>query len=195
MFFTPKALTGNYKIDHGCLDRHLTLVALDFDTTDDSFSVNAKLAKYIRQLDGLENMAVYAQSLIYGILVRGQNDRSNAAGQKSARNPAKLIELPSAGAKFFGQKAENGESGDSYDALAKAAAQLPKGATVILVCQAYHASRVQKQAALLGLKALLPPGLPRDFSHNGNQPWTRNPTLWRIREIPGQIFLHLSKKL
>jgi hypothetical protein len=48
----------------------------------------------------------------------------------------------------------------------------------LMIAQAYHISRVVRQATKLGLHAIVPEGLPKEFDKNSDQIWTRSPYLW-----------------
>src|ERR1700710_2661717 len=48
----------------------------------------------------------------------------------------------------------------------------------LLVAQAFHVTRVAREAERQGLRPIVPRGLPRVFDPESTQPWTRNAALW-----------------
>ncbi|HLZ15108.1 MAG TPA: hypothetical protein VKQ34_03895 [Candidatus Saccharimonadales bacterium] len=59
----------------------------------------------------------------------------------------------------------------------------------IMVAQAHHIRRVVRQAAKLGMSAVVPAGLPTDFDNNSDQIWTRSPYLWVPFNALGSLLL------
>jgi len=59
----------------------------------------------------------------------------------------------------------------------------------MMVAQAYHISRVVKQAAKLGMSSIVPNGLPTDFDKESDQIWTRSPYLWIPFNALGSLIL------
>jgi hypothetical protein len=65
----------------------------------------------------------------------------------------------------------------------------------VLVAQAHQIGRLTMQAIRLGMDPIVPEGLPTDFDPESTQFWTRNRTLWSIREAVGIPYLRLRSKL
>lgn len=65
----------------------------------------------------------------------------------------------------------------------------------MMVAQAWHVSRVAKQASKLGLQSIVPEGLPRDFDKNSNQFWTRSAALWLPFNALGSLLLRWRGRL
>ena len=61
--------------------------------------------------------------------------------------------------------------------------------SVITVAQAFHAPRTKRQTEKAGIKALIPPNLPREFDPQSEQRWTHNAVLWAARELIGAPIL------
>ena len=48
----------------------------------------------------------------------------------------------------------------------------------LMIAQAYHVTRVVRQAEKLGITSIVPEGLPTDFDKQSEQIWTRSAILW-----------------
>lgn len=59
----------------------------------------------------------------------------------------------------------------------------------LMVAQAWHVSRVAKQAAKLDMNSILPKGLPRNFDKRSSQFWTRSVYFWVPVNLFGLILL------
>ena len=59
----------------------------------------------------------------------------------------------------------------------------------IMIAQAYHISRVVRQAAKLGIDSIVPEGLPKDFDKESDQIWTRSAALWIPFNALGSLLL------
>lgn len=59
----------------------------------------------------------------------------------------------------------------------------------IVIAQAHHVTRVNRQANKLGMDTVVPEGLPRIWDPDSEQWWTRNPRLWTIHESVGYPIL------
>lgn len=59
----------------------------------------------------------------------------------------------------------------------------------LMIAQAYHIGRVVRQAAKLGIAAVVPEGLPADFDENSDQIWTRSVALWVPFNALGSLLL------
>ena len=53
------------------------------------------------------------------------------------------------------------------------------------VAQAHHIGRISMQANKLGMRSVIPLGLPHNFDHKSRQWWTWNLAFWMLREVPG----------
>lgn len=67
--------------------------------------------------------------------------------------------------------------------------------TALMVAQSHHVGRVVKQAARLGIRSVIPPGLPDQFDADSAQYWTRSRVNWVPREIIGWYGLLQFKDL
>jgi hypothetical protein len=65
----------------------------------------------------------------------------------------------------------------------------------IMIAQAYHISRVVRQAVKLGISAIVPEGLPKDFDKDSNQVWTRSAALWIPFNALGSLLLKRRDQL
>ncbi|HKR82410.1 MAG TPA: hypothetical protein VJR27_05450 [Candidatus Saccharimonadales bacterium] len=63
------------------------------------------------------------------------------------------------------------------------------------VGQAYHIGRIGMQADRLGMRSVIPDGLPRNFDRSSAQIWTRSMALWAPREVLGSMVLRKQGKL
>jgi hypothetical protein len=54
--------------------------------------------------------------------------------------------------------------------------------SLALVGQAFHISRIQRQAEMLEINTIVPAGLPAMFDRQSTQWWTRNRHAWRVYE-------------
>jgi hypothetical protein len=59
----------------------------------------------------------------------------------------------------------------------------------IMIAQAYHISRVVRQAAKLGIDSIVPEGLPKGFDRASDQIWTRSAVLWVPCNALGSLLL------
>lgn len=59
----------------------------------------------------------------------------------------------------------------------------------IMIAQAYHIERVVRQAAKLGIRSIVPDGLPKDFDKTSDQIWTRSAALWVPFNALGSLLL------
>jgi hypothetical protein len=59
----------------------------------------------------------------------------------------------------------------------------------IMIAQAYHISRVVRQAAKLGISSIVPTDLPRHFDKKSEQIWTRSAYLWIPFNALGSLLL------
>ena len=59
----------------------------------------------------------------------------------------------------------------------------------IMIAQAFHITRVVRQAAKLGINSIVPDDLPSNFDTNSDQIWTRSPYLWIPFNALGSILL------
>ncbi len=59
----------------------------------------------------------------------------------------------------------------------------------IMIAQAYHIGRVLRQAAKLGIDAIVPEDLPANFDKHSDQVWTRNAALWIPFNALGSLLL------
>lgn len=59
----------------------------------------------------------------------------------------------------------------------------------LMVAQAYHVSRVVKQAAKLGISSIVPENLPTKFDRGSEQIWTRSMYLWMPFNALGSLLL------
>jgi hypothetical protein len=65
----------------------------------------------------------------------------------------------------------------------------------LLVAQAFHVTRVAREAERQGMRPIVPRGLPRTFDPESTQPWTRNAALWVLREVTGLLYLKSRAKI
>lgn len=59
----------------------------------------------------------------------------------------------------------------------------------LMIAQAWHVSRVAKQAAKLGMDSILPKDLPRNFDTHSDQFWTRSLYFWTPVNLLGSLLL------
>jgi hypothetical protein len=86
----------------------------------------------------------------------------------------------------------DGQSGTGK-ALANAQAYMDKNGLTkpLMVAQKYHIDRVVRQARKLGIRSLVPAGLPGQFDRQSKQFWTRNKLLF----IPLNLFAYIKLKI
>lgn len=61
----------------------------------------------------------------------------------------------------------------------------------LMLAQRYHIDRVVRQAAKLGIRSVVPPGLPGQFDRRSKQVWTKN----RLFFIPLNLLAYIKIKM
>lgn len=65
----------------------------------------------------------------------------------------------------------------------------------LMVAQKYHIDRVVRQAAKLGVRSIVPPGLPGQFDKRSKQFWTRSKLLFTPLNVVAYIKLKMDGEL
>lgn len=86
----------------------------------------------------------------------------------------------------------NGQSGTGK-ALLNASAYMAQHdlKRPLMIAHKYHIDRVVRQAAKLGIKSIIPKGLPGQFDKSSKQIWTKNVVLF----IPANLFAYIKLKI
>lgn len=86
---------------------------------------------------------------------------------------------------------------DSWEVLSQAKEYMDEYGleSPVIVAQAHHIGRVALMAVKLGIKPIIPKGLPNGFDNYSAQWWTRTNSLWMAREVPGLYVLKVQGKL
>ncbi len=139
----------------------LPIVVLDFGSGDNI--VNSDLAIFVSRFLGMARRPIFATQATYRVLVR---KRWNYLYLREVDHPY-LAENPAATEEFF----------------RSLAGLLEPGTGLMLVTQAFHATRIARQAENWGYQVYLPEHLPRHFVSNDPAIWARCRFLCCLREI------------
>ncbi|MET0779241.1 MAG: hypothetical protein ABWY71_00245 [Candidatus Saccharimonadales bacterium] len=160
-------------------DRADCLIVHSFGTSTDIESVNHKLAAFaLHMADGRPIMADRA-------IIDSLSKSSDTTAMIAAGEVATHINIEG---KLSGPKIKGDGTWGTLNAAKQYmdAHQLTKP---IMVAQAWHATRVAKQATKLGMDSILPKGLPRTFDKHSDQFWTRSIYFWIPVNLLGSILL------
>jgi hypothetical protein len=169
----------------GNTDQADCLVVHSFGTSTNAESVNHELALFA--LNIANDRPIIADRAIVDSLPKSSKKAAMVVAGETATHikMAGKVPMPKIG-------------GDGTWGTLKAAKQYMDAHQLVRplqVAQAWHVTRVSKQAAKLGMNSILPKNLPTNFDTDSGQFWTRSLYFWIPVNLLGSLLLKMRGQL